>query len=109
MMTLHRCTKNGLMIFATQRHKGRKKVIALRKRVDAQSARARKYPASLTERQAEVLRLIAAGKTSREMAEKLVLSERTIQRHIANIYTKIGARNRAEATAFALIELDPAE
>ena len=58
--------------------------------------------APLTHRQLQVLRLIAAGKSSREVAAELILSERTVQRHIADLYTKIGARNRAEATAFAL-------
>ena len=56
----------------------------------------------LSERQIEVLQLIAQGRTTREIAEILVLSERTIERHIADLYAKIGARNRAEATAYAL-------
>ena len=60
------------------------------------------YPHGLSERQLEVLRLVAQGKTNREIAGALVLSERTVQRHIADIYAKIGARNRAEATAIAL-------
>jgi DNA-binding NarL/FixJ family response regulator len=55
----------------------------------------------------EVLRLIAEGKTNREIAQDLVLSERTVQRHIADIYVKIGARNRSEATAFVLNDLYP--
>lgn len=57
---------------------------------------------SLSPRQAEVLKLISEGKRTREIAEELVLSERTVERHIADVYAKIGARNRAEATAFAL-------
>jgi DNA-binding NarL/FixJ family response regulator len=56
----------------------------------------------LSKRQAEVLRLIAEGRTTSEIAERLVLSERTVERHIADVYAKIGARNRAEATAYAL-------
>jgi DNA-binding NarL/FixJ family response regulator len=56
----------------------------------------------LSSRQREVLRLVAEGKTNREIAEDLVLSERTVQRHVADIYARIGARNRAEATAIAL-------
>jgi pimeloyl-ACP methyl ester carboxylesterase/DNA-binding CsgD family transcriptional regulator len=59
----------------------------------------------LSPRQNEVLRLLAEGKTTREIAEMLVVSERTIERHIADPYAKIGARNRAEATAFALNRL----
>jgi DNA-binding NarL/FixJ family response regulator len=50
----------------------------------------------------QVLRLIAEGKTTHEIAEALVLSDRTVERHIADVYAKIGARNRAEATAYAL-------
>ena len=56
----------------------------------------------LTEREVEVLELVAGGHTSREVAKKLSLSTTTVQRHIANIYAKIGVRNRAEATAYAL-------
>jgi len=56
----------------------------------------------LSPRQREVLGLIAQGKTNREMAEALVLSERTVQRHISDLYLKIDVRNRAEATSFAL-------
>ena len=57
---------------------------------------------ALTQQQLHVLQLIAQGKSSREIAAELVLSERTVQRHIANLYAKIGVHNRAEATAFAL-------
>lgn len=56
----------------------------------------------LSQRQVEVLRLIAQGKTNREIAEALVLSERTVQRHVADLYAKLDVRNRAEATAYAL-------
>ncbi len=56
----------------------------------------------LTPRETEVLRLIAAGHTSNEISNQLSLSVRTIGRHITNIYTKIGARTRADATAYAI-------
>jgi DNA-binding NarL/FixJ family response regulator len=61
-------------------------------------------PAStkLTPRETEVLRLIAAGRTSSEISAELSLSVRTVGRHITTIYTKIGARTRADATAYAL-------
>ena len=58
-------------------------------------------PARLTLREAEVLGLIAAGKSNREMATILRRSERTIERHIESLYRKIDARNRADATAYA--------
>jgi DNA-binding CsgD family transcriptional regulator/pimeloyl-ACP methyl ester carboxylesterase len=55
----------------------------------------------LTPREVEVLRLLAGGRSNREIASDLVLSERTVVRHIANIYAKIGAHGRADATAYA--------
>jgi DNA-binding NarL/FixJ family response regulator len=57
---------------------------------------------SLTPREIEVLALLVAGQSNREIAEALVLSERTVARHIANIYAKTGAHGRAEITAYAL-------
>lgn len=59
-------------------------------------------PGGLTAREAEILQLVAAGRTSREIGDDLFLSVRTVERHIANVYTKIGAHGRAEATVFAL-------
>ena len=60
------------------------------------------YPDHLTVREAEVLRLIAAGRTNAEISRELVLSQRTVARHIMNIYGKIGARGKADATAYAI-------
>jgi len=60
------------------------------------------HPDHLTGREVEVLRLIATGKTNREIGTALFLSVRTVERHIANIYGKTNARGRAEATAYAL-------
>ena len=61
----------------------------------------RKAPGGLTAREIEVLRLVASGKTNRGIANELVLSEKTIARHISNIFTKLGVATRAAATAFA--------
>jgi pimeloyl-ACP methyl ester carboxylesterase/DNA-binding CsgD family transcriptional regulator len=61
----------------------------------------------LTARQAEILGLIARGRTTREIAAELILSDRTVERHIADVYAKIGARNRSEATAFYLSRFPP--
>jgi DNA-binding CsgD family transcriptional regulator len=55
----------------------------------------------LSAREVEVLALLAAGRTSQEIAEELTLAIRTVHRHLANIYAKIGARGRVEATAYA--------
>jgi DNA-binding NarL/FixJ family response regulator len=60
------------------------------------------YPDRLTAREVEVLRLLASGASNQAIAEHLVLSVKTVERHIANIYTKIGAHGRVEATTFAL-------
>jgi DNA-binding NarL/FixJ family response regulator len=57
---------------------------------------------SLTRRETEVLQMVAGGNTNKEIASHLLLSVATVERHIANIYGKIGARGRAEATAFAI-------
>jgi DNA-binding CsgD family transcriptional regulator len=56
----------------------------------------------LTPRETEVLRLIAAGRSSSEISAELTLSIRTVGRHITNLYAKIGARTRADATAYAI-------
>jgi DNA-binding CsgD family transcriptional regulator len=81
------------------------RVCSFRESIEAPSSKGSRYPADLTERQVQVLGLIAEGKTNREIAKELLLSERTIQSHISAIYTKIGARNRAEATTFILRQL----
>ena len=75
----------------------------LRNTPDEQSidAPGRARPA-LTAREIEVLRLLANGQTSREIAGELSLSVRTVGRHITNIYAKIGAATRADATAYAI-------
>lgn len=57
---------------------------------------------ALSCREAEVLGLLAAGRSNHQIAQALFLSPRTVQRHIANVYLKIGVHCRAEATAYAL-------
>jgi len=57
---------------------------------------------SLSRRELEVLRLVAAGDSNSQIARRLGLSTHTVERHVANLYRKIGARGRADATAFAL-------
>ncbi len=68
--------------------------------LDSRSARAVKT-FGLTPRQLEVLRLVAAGKSNREIAAVLVLSEHTIARHVQNIFATLGVSSRTAATAFA--------
>jgi DNA-binding NarL/FixJ family response regulator len=55
----------------------------------------------LTAREVEVLRLVAAGKTNRAIADSLVISEKTVARHVSNIFTKLGLSSRSAATAYA--------
>jgi DNA-binding NarL/FixJ family response regulator len=56
----------------------------------------------LTRREVEVLHLLAGGASNQEIAATLVISVHTVERHLANIYAKIGARRRADATRYAL-------
>jgi pimeloyl-ACP methyl ester carboxylesterase/DNA-binding CsgD family transcriptional regulator len=57
---------------------------------------------ALTRREHEVLRLIATGRSNKAIASALAMSERTVARHVTNIYAKIGTRTRASATAYAI-------
>lgn len=59
-------------------------------------------PNGLSRREKEVLALLATGRSTRQSAQTLYVSPRTVQRHIANLYLKIGAHSRAEATAYAI-------
>jgi ATP/maltotriose-dependent transcriptional regulator MalT len=56
---------------------------------------------SLSEREVQVLRLIASGKTNRAIAEELFISEKTVARHVSNIFDKLGVSSRSAATAWA--------
>jgi ATP/maltotriose-dependent transcriptional regulator MalT len=58
-------------------------------------------PGGLTDREAEVLTCLAAGRTNREIAHALVISEKTVARHLSNIFTKLGVTSRTAATAYA--------
>jgi DNA-binding CsgD family transcriptional regulator/pimeloyl-ACP methyl ester carboxylesterase len=58
-------------------------------------------PVGLSTREVEVLRLVAAGKSNPQIAEELVLSTNTVQRHVSNILAKTGLANRTEAASFA--------
>jgi DNA-binding NarL/FixJ family response regulator len=55
----------------------------------------------LTPRELEVLRLLAAGKTNRAIASELVLADKTVDRHVSNLFTKLGVSSRAAVTAYA--------
>jgi DNA-binding CsgD family transcriptional regulator len=71
-------------------------------RADSLTRRAASVDArGLTPRELQVLRLLAAGRTNKAIAAELVLSERTVDRHVSNIFTKLGVSSRTAATAYA--------
>jgi DNA-binding CsgD family transcriptional regulator len=71
-------------------------------RIDEQSDRTTRQPVgSLSEREVQVLRLVAAGKTNRAIADQLFISEKTVARHVSNIFDKLGVSSRTGATAWA--------
>jgi DNA-binding NarL/FixJ family response regulator len=59
------------------------------------------YPDGLTQREVEVLRLIALGKSNQEIAKELFISLRTVANHVTNILNKTSAANRTSAAAYA--------
>jgi DNA-binding NarL/FixJ family response regulator len=62
----------------------------------------RAWPAGLTNREVEVLRLVARGASSKQVAAELVISARTVTHHLEHIYAKIGVSSRAGAALFAV-------
>jgi ATP/maltotriose-dependent transcriptional regulator MalT len=76
--------------------------LAARLSVTASRAPAGEHPAGLTRREVEVLRLVAAGKSNREIGDALFISHRTATTHVANILAKLGVASRSEATARAV-------
>ncbi len=70
--------------------------------VDALAAAHPRGAGPLTGRELEVLALVATGRSNREIAGDLVISERTVARHVANIFAKLDVSSRAAATAYGL-------
>ena len=60
------------------------------------------HPDPLSPRESEIVKLIAEGNSTREIAELLVISEKTVERHRANILEKLGMRDRVELTRYAI-------
>jgi DNA-binding CsgD family transcriptional regulator len=69
--------------------------------LDALSGGALPAPGLLTARELDILRLVATGRTNRAIGDELVISEKTVARHVSNIFDKLGVSSRAAATAFA--------
>jgi DNA-binding NarL/FixJ family response regulator len=69
---------------------------------DASGGGRDQLPDGLTHREAEVLRFLACGLTNRQIADQLVLSTHTIERHVANAYAKIRAHNRVAAALYTV-------
>ena len=72
------------------------------RRLAAEPARPDAGPPVLTERETEVLRLVAKGVPYREIAERLSLSHRTVQNHVQNVLTKLQLHNRVELTRYVI-------
>ena len=70
--------------------------------ITAGSTQASTYPAGLTAREVEILRLVARGLTSGEIAHELKISEKTVAHHLTHIFNKTTSENRAAAVAFAI-------
>ncbi len=77
------------------------RVAALKERAASQPVKAPAYPDGLTQREVEVLRLIATGKTNRQIGEELFISLNTVGHHVSNILSKTGTANRAEVATYA--------
>ena len=83
-------------------HSLTRQVEALKQRQDPSLSKAPAYPGGLTPREVEVLKLVATGKTDREVAEGLLISLSTASTHVRNILNKTGTANRTEAAAYAV-------
>ena len=70
-------------------------------KAQSQPGKSAQYPDGLTQREVEVVRLVASGKTNQEIADELFISQRTVANHVTNILNKTGAANRAEAATYA--------
>jgi len=77
------------------------RVVARQKSIASNPQGVPAYPDGLTEREIDVLRLIASGRTNQEIGDELFISARTVANHVASIFNRTGAANRAEAATYA--------
>ena len=80
----------------------RERVITLKEWLESQPVAAPVYPDGLTEREVEVLRLVAAGKSNPEIGDELMISFNTVATHVRNILTKTNSPNRVAAAGYAM-------
>ena len=77
------------------------RALLLKEKVESGPVRTPMYPDGLTQREVEVLRLIATGKSNREIGEELFIALNTVARHVSHIFTKTDSTNRVEAASYA--------
>lgn len=77
------------------------RLAALKERAGSRPTKAPTFPDSLSQREVDVLRLIATGKSNREIARDLFISDRTVAQHVTSILNKTSAANRTEAALYA--------
>ena len=80
----------------------RERVSSLSEQTHSQSRKEPEYPDGLTEREVEVMRSIATGKTDRQVGDELFITRKTVGNHVSKILSKIGANNRIEVTTYAI-------
>ena len=78
------------------------RVDGLNQLLDSMPSKGLVYPDGLTPREVDVLKIVATGKTDREVAEELFISVGTVNTHVKSILNKTGSSNRTEATAYAV-------
>ena len=77
------------------------RALALKDNAESAPVQAPIYPDGLTQREVEVLRLVATGRSNREIVEELFIALNTVERHVSNILSKTGSANRTEAASYA--------
>ena len=79
-----------------------KRVTSLLQQIKSPPGRTSEYPAGLSAREVEVLRLIASGKSNPQIAEELYISSKTVVNHVSSILRKTSTSNRSEAAVYAV-------
>lgn len=80
----------------------RERVRSLSEQAHSKSRKVIEFPDGLTEREVDIIRLITAGKTDREVGRELFISHKTVGNHLSNIRSKVQANNRTEVATYAI-------